>query len=568
VTGLDLAYHNLKGSIPDEIGLLTKLEELKMNNNELGGSIPIQIGNMGELRILYLNNNDLENNIPESLGNLTKLEELKLGNNQKLSGTVPQGLCDLEMDNFEEQFEDDSLSTVKCECCKKSTFPPSTSPTISPTAMVSSNPTATENSVLSAAPSVANKQSKPSSVTLLYFGTGKEDGDNFGKTVAFGGQSLAILANEYIQIHEFKMGKDLSDQMSSLQHEVNLTSWADPSSTMRPKRVLSLSGSGDRLAIGSTIHRKVAVLDYLGDDQYWTPLLQASTVDNNGLGDELDMFGDAVALSVDGNVLAIGASNHSDGMGRVYMYEYKDDGNGPSWSLFGPSMNGTVAGEKFGSFVSLSASGKVIAVAGILGQPYVYAYSETEQDWVQRGGGAFGDALLNEEFQGECSISLSADGNYLALGVPFAKGDDENGIRRGRAGVFKYDNVTDVWSPYGQVSGTIDDEMTGFSVALSSDGSVVVVGSPGKEKLGKGGDAAIYRITEDSNDVEWTLIAEIPMESELGDSAGYSVAMGLGDEAVVVGAPELKNDMRGYVRAYQLKPEGVDFFDNSNTPGA
>ena len=35
---------SLTGTIPTQFGLLTKLIELKLNNNDLGGSVPSQLG--------------------------------------------------------------------------------------------------------------------------------------------------------------------------------------------------------------------------------------------------------------------------------------------------------------------------------------------------------------------------------------------------------------------------------------------------------------------------------------------------------------------------------------------
>ena len=34
----------MTGTIPTQFGLLTKLIELKLNNNDLGGSVPSQLG--------------------------------------------------------------------------------------------------------------------------------------------------------------------------------------------------------------------------------------------------------------------------------------------------------------------------------------------------------------------------------------------------------------------------------------------------------------------------------------------------------------------------------------------
>jgi hypothetical protein len=47
---LDLDNNSLTGSIPAEIGLLTNLQFLLLNRNELSSSIPSQLENMDQLR--------------------------------------------------------------------------------------------------------------------------------------------------------------------------------------------------------------------------------------------------------------------------------------------------------------------------------------------------------------------------------------------------------------------------------------------------------------------------------------------------------------------------------------
>ncbi|KAK9983355.1 hypothetical protein SO802_032880 [Lithocarpus litseifolius] len=82
---LDLSYNKLSGSVPPEIGHLTKLEFLQLVNNQFNGSIPQE---------LELNENLLTGSVPASIGNLSKLETLFLRENQ-FSGTVPQEIENL-----------------------------------------------------------------------------------------------------------------------------------------------------------------------------------------------------------------------------------------------------------------------------------------------------------------------------------------------------------------------------------------------------------------------------------------------------------------------------------------
>ena len=77
----------LTGSIPN-LGNLTSLEELLIDNNSLTGGIPTWLGNLTSLTRLDLDRNQLTGRIPPALGRLTSLTHLDLSNND-LEGEIP-----------------------------------------------------------------------------------------------------------------------------------------------------------------------------------------------------------------------------------------------------------------------------------------------------------------------------------------------------------------------------------------------------------------------------------------------------------------------------------------------
>ena len=83
------------GTIPREIGNLTKLTVLSLPNGSLEGTIPSSIYALGDLQYLELQNNQLSGKIPENIGNFTKLKMLVLSNN-RFSGAIPASISDLE----------------------------------------------------------------------------------------------------------------------------------------------------------------------------------------------------------------------------------------------------------------------------------------------------------------------------------------------------------------------------------------------------------------------------------------------------------------------------------------
>ncbi len=91
---LDLQGNKFSGSIPAELGNLSKLKTLILPLNNLSGSIPSELGNLSQLSSLDLRSNKLSGAIPTELGNLSKMEVLWLGAN-KLSGEIPVELGNL-----------------------------------------------------------------------------------------------------------------------------------------------------------------------------------------------------------------------------------------------------------------------------------------------------------------------------------------------------------------------------------------------------------------------------------------------------------------------------------------
>ncbi|CAI5467701.1 unnamed protein product [Closterium sp. Yama58-4] len=88
VTSLNMAYQQLKGSIPASIGNLVQLQYLVLNDNFLSGSIPDAIGRLRNLNYLYLNGNELTD-VPQSMSGLYQLKEVNLAENL-LSGSLPK----------------------------------------------------------------------------------------------------------------------------------------------------------------------------------------------------------------------------------------------------------------------------------------------------------------------------------------------------------------------------------------------------------------------------------------------------------------------------------------------
>ncbi len=96
---VSLNQNQLTGEIPPELGSLANLERLRLYNNQLTGEIPAELGSMTNLDHLRLDGNQLTGEIPAELGRLTNLTVLHLAGNQ-LTGCVPASWRDVEDNDF------------------------------------------------------------------------------------------------------------------------------------------------------------------------------------------------------------------------------------------------------------------------------------------------------------------------------------------------------------------------------------------------------------------------------------------------------------------------------------
>lgn len=105
---LDLQEHwQISGQIPPEIGKLKKLTYLNLCENSLTGKIPPEIGNLENLLYLNLMINNLEGELPKELGNLKNLSELNLKSNNLGGCFNPnlKNLCSSGLLRFQDQGE-------------------------------------------------------------------------------------------------------------------------------------------------------------------------------------------------------------------------------------------------------------------------------------------------------------------------------------------------------------------------------------------------------------------------------------------------------------------------------
>ena len=261
--------------------------------------------------------------------------------------------------------------------------------------------------------------------------------------------------------------------------------------------------------------------------------------------------GYSVAMSADGSRVAIGATgadgdNGSDS-GHVRVYTLTNN----VWTQTGGDIDGEAAGDQSGWSVEMSADGSRVAISGVyndgtgVNAGHVRVYTLTNNVWTQTGGDIDGEAA--GDYSG-FSVAMSADGSRVAIG---ANNNDGNGSASGHVRVYTLTN--NVWTKTGgDIDGEAAVDYSGFSVAMSADGSRVAIGA--NKNDGNGSDSGHVRVYTLTNNA-WTQTGGDIDGEAAGDETGRSVAMSADGSRVAIGATG--NDgtpgvNSGHVRVYEL----------------
>jgi hypothetical protein len=261
-----------------------------------------------------------------------------------------------------------------------------------------------------------------------------------------------------------------------------------------------------------------------------------------------DESGGAIALSADGQYLAIGARlSNGNGIKSGHVRVFKRLNN--SWVQLGNDIEGEAAYDEFGGAVAWSLDGQRLAIGSPLndgngfdsGHVRVFQFSGTS--WVQLGVDIDGEAAYDESGG---SVSLSSRGNRLAIG---ARLNDGTGFDAGHARVYQWSGVR--WESLGgDIDGEAAYDESGVSVSISSNGNRLVIGADGND--GSGIDAGHARVYQWIN-AKWQKIGGDINGEKFGDYFGHSVALSSDGSRLAVGAPFNINSNgtnAGHVRVY------------------
>jgi hypothetical protein len=300
---------------------------------------------------------------------------------------------------------------------------------------------------------------------------------NFGGSISLSGDgtTIAITASEYdiedpyvgncgsVFIYKYDPLKDTSST------DINSSEFGPIGWRLLGKNIIgkyageesgysvSLNYNGKIVAIGSTGYSnnkgRVNVYSYDSSKNFevtdesmsnfgpvgWKRLGKDIIGNNNN-----DRFGETVSISSDGTTVAIGAKNANSNIGYSAVYKYDanklveiTDQNNPNygpigWNRLGQNISGKNTGDFFGTSISLSFNGSIVAISSQKifsqdnGYVEVYRYDKDKLfvdicensvnygpiNWKRIGQTIIGD---NSNYTFGCSISLNNSGNYLAI---------------------------------------------------------------------------------------------------------------------------------------------------------
>lgn len=321
---------------------------------------------------------------------------------------------------------------------------------------------------------------------------------------------------------------------------------------------VSLSPDGKTMALGAPAFSNA---DNIGYVQVFR-LINSAWVQlgSDIIGSAKDEFGSSVSLSSDGETVAIGArygdlNANAYNSGFVEVYNLKN----AAWERLGNRIYGEYGSDLSGFSVSLSSDGHTVAIGAMknyitptspnwdAGHVRVFRLNTSDSSWIQLRSDLDGD--YNKGRFG-WTVSLSSDGNTVASGQPGkSAGLDKNGQVR----VYRYSNIDSTWYQLGNdINGEFPGDHLGDSVALSSDGETVAVGSEAHDLNYSAGDSAgdvkVYRLLTNENGSTWELLGNSIDGKGSGEYFGI-VGVSLSSDGKTVAAGTYSRER---VRVYRL----------------
>lgn len=266
--------------------------------------------------------------------------------------------------------------------------------------------------------------------------------------------------------------------------------------------------------------------------------LTGNDLQTNGSG---STFGDAVAISADGNTAVIGGETDNSDIGAAWVFVR----TGGVWSQQGHKLvpnNESPSGPNsaFGTSVAISGDGNTALIGADQdnnASGAAWAYTRSGTTWTQGQKITPSDEIGVGNFGH--SVAISADGNTAAVGAP--------GDNNAAGAAFTFVRAGNSWSEQQKLVGsgsTANSANQGTAVAISSNGSLVLSGGPTDGTTQEGAAWLFSRSGSTWGQVGSKLLANDEV-SPFDSRFGQSVALSSNGSTALIGGPNDNNTTLG-----------------------
>lgn len=270
----------------------------------------------------------------------------------------------------------------------------------------------------------------------------------------------------------------------------------------------------------------------------WVEQSEISAAD----GGTADHLGTAAALSGDGSWALLGAPGHRVGRSRAAGAAYLFHISAGAWTQAAElRIHRGAAGDKLGTAVALSADGST-AVVGAPGRASgggaAYVFTEPRGGWADS---ASGTAVLTGSAGDQLgeAVAVSGDGSTVVVGAP--------GHGGGAGAAFVVSRPASGWSGGAARSSALTasdlaaGDQLGYAVVVSADGATVGAGAPdhldGVSGVSRAGAVFVYARPGGGWTDEDQTAELVAGSASTGDQLGSSLALSADGAEVAAGAP-------------------------------
>lgn len=253
-----------------------------------------------------------------------------------------------------------------------------------------------------------------------------------------------------------------------------------------------------------------------------------------------DYYGEVVAMSGDGNVIAVASYRDSSNRGFVDIYRY----SGGTWN-FNTKLSGGNNWDVFGKSVALSYNGEYIVIGangvdgGLIdrGSTTVYKYNEVE--YIQYGSSVFG---TNNADELGLDVDISDNGDYYVTGGRLNNqgGYSDNGEIKV---IFSSSSLQVGQSIYG----TANNTRVGTTVSISGDGHTISFGS---SLSNSSGNDKVFTYTFNTGNGMWEKVTELEITENGFTIGGMKMSK---DKSTLVVSNASYNSGRGKLMYYKME---------------